>query len=184
MDDQRLTVLSRRFTRCPAIRPKLDRGGRVQESGHQAWHVGRVVLAVAVQRRDHPAPGMHHAGAQRAALAAAGGMADHAQLRRFLAGLGKPVEGRVRAAVVDIKNLVSRTIASAVRISPISGRILSASFLTGTMTVSTMASSPSAREGDEETSVKGGAFTLNVVGGADIRSKARIGTIGDDGKRK
>ena len=86
-DDSRLVQLSRRRVRCPAISsgPAARRRRVGLRLGEQRRDVGRVVLAVAVQRRDPLRPRRPHPGDDRGTLAAAGPVPPHHQRRPLAA---------------------------------------------------------------------------------------------------
>lgn len=79
---------------------------RCREALEQRRDVGRVVLAVAVQRRDPRVPRVPDAGRDRRALAAASRVTDEPQ-RRDPVAQSRELGGRgVVAAVVDVDDLV------------------------------------------------------------------------------
>jgi len=72
----------------------------------QGGNVGRVVLAVAVEGRDPPALRRPDPAADRGALAAGGGMPHQPQPRQRYLKAADFGGGHIRAAVIDIDDLV------------------------------------------------------------------------------
>ena len=109
-DDQRLTALSRRLTRWPAIIPNSGAEAGLRKAATRRGKSAGVVLPVAVERGDEAAPRGQHAGAQSAALPAACPMGQDAKIVLDRARLREARGRRVGAAIVDVENFIARTV--------------------------------------------------------------------------
>ena len=74
--------------------------------GVQGRDIGRIVLAVAVQRGNPRRACRQYAGQQGRTLAQVGGVAQHAQARLVSLQAGQPLRGGVAAAVVDEQDFI------------------------------------------------------------------------------